>query len=168
MGFKYSALKTYGRPEDLQKAVNRYFDKLKGSDDLPSMSGLGLEISASVRTLEEWAKLPEYGPILDEAFLKIENRYEQELVSAKGRTDGIQYALDNRFGWRTKKEFELGRETRETMAKALPLSEKLKIIEASNASMLKAQQQMALIMQAQVKEPVVVDVEPGDIEDVEG
>lgn len=165
MGFKYSALKTYGRPEDLQKAVNRYFDRL-GEDELPSMSGLGLEISASVKTLEEWSKLPEYGPILDEAFLKIENRYEQELVSAKGRTDGIQYALDNRFGWRTKKEFELGKETRETMAKALPLSEKLKVIEASNASMLKAQQQMAALMAAK-KEPVVVDVEAEDMTDAE-
>lgn len=161
MGFKYSALKTYGRPEDLQKAVNRYFDNLP-EDTLPSMSGLGLEISASVKTLEEWSKLPEYGPILDEAFLRIENRYEQELVSSKTRTDGIQYALDNRFGWRTKKEFELGKDTRETMAKALPLSEKLKVIEAANASMLKAQQQMALMMAAR-KEPVVVDVEPEDV-----
>lgn len=162
MGFKYSALKTYGRPEDLQKAVNRYFDNLP-EDTLPSMSGLGLEISASVKTLEEWSKLPEYGPILDEAFLRIENRYEQELVSSKTRTDGIQYALDNRFGWRTKKEFELGKDTRETMAKALPLSEKLKVIEAANASMLKAQQQMALMMAAAKKEPVVVDVEPEDV-----
>ena len=161
MGFKYSALKTYGRPEDLQKAVNRYFDNLPG-DTLPSMSGLGLEISASVKTLEEWSKLPEYGPILDEAFLRIENRYEQELVSSKTRTDGIQYALDNRFGWRTKKEFELGKDTRESMAKALPLSEKLKVIEAANASMIKAQQQMALMMAAR-KEPVVVDVEPEDV-----
>lgn len=161
MGFKYSALKTYGRPEDLQKAVNRYFDNLP-EHTLPSMSGLGLEISASVKTLEEWSKLPEYGPILDEAFLRIENRYEQELVSSKARTDGIQYALDNRFGWRTKKEFELGKDTRETMAKALPLSEKLKVIEAANASMLKAQQQMALMMAAR-KEPVVVDVEPEDV-----
>lgn len=161
MGFKYSALKTYGRPEDLQKAVNRYFDNLP-EDTLPSMSGLGLEISASVKTLEEWSKLPEYGPILDEAFLRIENRYEQELVSSKTRTDGIQYALDNRFGWRTKKEFELGKDTRETMAKALPLSEKLKVIEAANASMLKAQQQMALMMAAR-REPVVVDVEPEDV-----
>lgn len=162
MGFKYSALKTYGRPEDLQKAVNRYFDNLP-EDTLPSMSGLGLEISASVKTLEEWSKLPEYGPILDEAFLRIENRYEQALVSSKTRTDGIQYALDNRFGWRTKKEFELGKDTRETMAKALPLSEKLKVIEAANASMLKAQQQMALMMAAAKKEPVVVDVEPEDV-----
>lgn len=162
MGFKYSALKTYGRPEDLQKAVNRYFDNLP-EDTLPSMSGLGLEISASVKTLEEWSKLPEYGPILDEAFLRIENRYEQELVSSKTRTDGIQYALDNRFGWRTKKEFELGKDTRESMAKALPLSEKLKVIEAANASMLKAQQQMALMMAAAKKEPVVVDVEPEDV-----
>lgn len=162
MGFKYSALKTYGRPEDLQKAVNRYFDNLP-VDTLPSMSGLGLEISASVKTLEEWSKLPEYGPILDEAFLRIENRYEQELVSSKTRTDGIQYALDNRFGWRTKKEFELGKDTRESMAKALPLSEKLKVIEAANASMLKAQQQMALMMAAAKKEPVVVDVEPEDV-----
>lgn len=161
MGFKYSALKTYGRPEDLQKAVNRYFDNLP-EDTLPSMSGLGLEISASVKTLEEWSKLPEYGPILDEAFLRIENRYEQELVSSKTRTDGIQYALDNRFGWRTKKEFELGKDTRETMAKALPLSEKLKVIEAANASMIKAQQQMALMMAAK-REPVVVDVEPEDV-----
>jgi len=167
MGFKYSALKTYGRPEDLQKAVNRYFDKVAKDDLIPSMSGLGLEISASVKTLEEWSKLPEYGPILDEAFLRIENRYEQELVSSKNRTDGIQYALDNRFGWRSKKEFELGKDTRETMAKALPLSEKLKVIEKANASMLKAQQMAALMMAHQAKEPVVVDVEEEDMTDAD-
>lgn len=159
MSFKYSSLKTYGRPDDLQKAVNAYFKRCDAEGEIPTMSGLGISVSASIKTLEDWAKLPEYGPILDEAFLRIENRYEQELVAAKGRTDGIQYALDNRFGWRNKKEFELGKDTREMMAKSLPLSEKIKVIEQANASMLEAKQKMALLAASMKKEPVVVDVE---------
>mgnify|MGYP004641658331 CR=1 FL=1 len=165
MAFRYTSLKTYGRPGDLQKVCNDYFRECERDDETPTMSGLGLKVSASVKTLMDWSKLPEYGPILDEAFARIENHYERELVSSSRRTDGIQYALDNRFGWKERREYELGGETRAAVAQALPLAEKLKIIEQSQRSMLEVQQRMAL-MQAAQKAPVVVDVD--EAEDVDG
>ena len=166
MAFRYTSLKTYARAGDLQKVVNDYFRDCERDETVPSMSGLALKCSCSVKALQDWSKLPEFAPILQEAFVRIENVYETELLTSKQRTDGIQYALNNRFGWKDKKEYELGAETRAAVAQALPLAEKLKIIEKSQQSMLEAQQKMALI-QAQNRPVTVVTVEPEEVTDVE-
>ncbi len=150
----------------MQKVVNDYFRECDRDDVLPTLSGLAIRCSCSVRALQDWSKLPEFAPILDEAWARIENKYETELVTSKQRTDGIQYALNNRFGWKDKKEYELGAETRAAVAQALPLAEKLKIIEKSQQSMLEAQKKMSLI-QAASRPAEVVTVEPEDMTDVE-
>lgn len=144
MAFKYSSMKPYERPADLQKNVNAYFKMCEETKAAPTMSGLALYLHASLKAVQDWAKMPEFAAILDEAFLRVEHWLENELVTREGRTDGIQHALDNRFGWRDKKEYELGKETREAAAAALPLKQKLEIIEAAQKSMLEMQAKLAL------------------------
>ena len=144
MAFKYSSMKPYERPADLQKNVNSYFKMCEETETAPTMSGLALYLHASLKAVQDWAKMPEFAAILDEAFLKVEHWLENELVTREGRTDGIQHALDNRFGWRDKKEYELGKDSREAAAAALPLKQKLEIIEAAQKSMLEMQSKMAL------------------------
>ena len=144
MAFKYSSMKPYERPADLQKNVNSYFKMCEETETAPTMSGLALYLHASLKAVQDWAKMPEFAAILDEAFLRVEHWLENELVTREGRTDGIQHALDNRFGWRDKKEYELGKDSREAAAAALPLKQKLEIIEAAQKSMLEMQAKMAL------------------------
>lgn len=145
MAFRYSSLKPYARPGDLQKVVNQYFDKCEKDNEAPCMSGLGVSVSASVKSLMDWAKMPEYEAIMDEAFLKMEHWLESRLITKDGKTDGIQYALDNRFGWRERREYELGKETRDAVAASLPMKEKLKIIEEANRGMLAMQDKLGAL-----------------------
>lgn len=148
----------------MQKNVKAYFQKCEETGEAPTMSGLALGLHASVRAVTDWAKMPEFAAILDEAFLMIEHWLENELVTREGRTDGIQHALDNRFGWKDKREYELGKETRDAAAAALPLKQKLEIIEAAQKSMLEMQRRLSIpASAAPVKEPVEAEfVEVGE------
>ena len=42
MAFKYSSMKPYERPADLQKNVNSYFKMCEETETAPTMSGLAL------------------------------------------------------------------------------------------------------------------------------
>lgn len=153
MAFKFTSMRPYGRPLDLQRVVNGYFEFCEKDGKAPCMSGLGLFVNASVKTLNDWAKMEEFGPILDEAFLKMENWLEERLITKEGKTEGIQYALDNRFGWRERREYELGKETREAAAAALPMKDKLELIEKAQQNMAAAQERM-LLMRVPAAEPI--------------
>lgn len=171
MAFRYSSLRPPTRAGDLQRWCNDYFRKCDESGTAYSKSGLALHISAPVPALEDWSKLPEFEAILAEAFTRIEASYVDRLVTSEKPTNGLQFVMDNQFGWKQKREVELGEKTREAVTQALPLADKMKIIQSMGAS-LQATQAKMLEIEQEVKrrasiQGVVVDAEYTDVEDAE-
>lgn len=66
----------YGRPQDLQEAVEQYFKTLKGP---PTMSGLQLSLGMSETAFYAYRQRPGYRWVVERARLMIEEYYEQGL-----------------------------------------------------------------------------------------
>ena len=66
----------YGRPQDLQEAVEHYFKALKGP---PTMSGLQLSLGMSETAFYAYRQRPGYRWVVERARLMIEEYYEQGL-----------------------------------------------------------------------------------------
>lgn len=91
----------YKNPEDMQVKIDEYFEKTK--ETRITITGLCLHLGFTKETFYEYAKKPEFKPILDRARLMVENSYEISLRE-NGRTGDI-FALKN-FGWRDKQPDE--------------------------------------------------------------
>ena len=96
-----------GRPslfksaEDLKDAIDAYFlDK----DQIHTITGLALHLGFSDRqSLYDYQERPEFSCIIKKARLRIENVYEQRLLS--NSPTGSIFALKN-MGWKDKVETE--------------------------------------------------------------
>ncbi len=87
-------------PESFEKAVDQYFE----TETNPKWSGLALHLGfASRQSLWEYGQKPEFSLPVKKALLKIEQAYEDHLLS-KNATGAI-FALKN-FGWKDKQEVE--------------------------------------------------------------
>ena len=105
----------------------------------PTISGLCLRLGIDRRTWNNYCdeKLhPEFQIITSTAKARIEAWLEEELICREKNVRGVIFNLQNNFGWREKKEMELGGETRKVMAaESLSLEEKLRLIEETAAEM---------------------------------
>lgn len=98
-GVKMGRPLMFPTPEDMQKAVDAYFDST--AQDEWTITGLALALNTSKRLLCDYADREGYKEIVATARLKVEHAYEISLRKT-GRAGDI-FALKN-FGWKDKQE----------------------------------------------------------------
>ncbi len=90
----------YKSPEELQSAIDLYFDE----NDKPTISGLAYHLGFESRqSFYDAEKKPEFTYTIKKARLKIESIYETALHS--NACTGAIFALKN-FGWSDKQEID--------------------------------------------------------------
>lgn len=142
-------------PAEFRDAVERYFDSItteqEAKDELgrpiinrlgeavrhvvyivpPSISGLCVALKIDRSTLDNYAadeEHPEYKRVIEWTKQLIRAYLEEELLVRRKGIQGVIFNLQNNYGWREKKEVEIGADTRKDMGASLSLEEKLKII----------------------------------------
>jgi len=91
----------YDNPEELEKAVDDYFE-IQGNK---TMTGLALALGFDSRqSLYDYQKNNEFSYIINKALLRIENKYEQQLSG--NNVAGSIFVLKN-MGWKDKIEQDL-------------------------------------------------------------
>lgn len=106
-------------------------------DRPPSVLGLCLFLGIDRRTWENYCdeKLhPEFKNITSHTRARLEAYLEEQLLTREKGIQGIIFNLQNNYGWKDKKEVELGEETRQALP-AVSLQEKLAIINAAKAAL---------------------------------
>jgi hypothetical protein len=93
----------YATPDQMEKAVDAYFEKMLMSERPPTMAGLTLELGfLSVDALLDQECRKEYGPefssILKKATLKIKMAHEERLFG--GNPTGSIFWLKTQAGWK--------------------------------------------------------------------
>ena len=108
----------------------------------PTVSGLCLYLGIDRSTWQNYADRalhPELQEITAYAKLRLETYLEEQLLTREKNVQGLIFNLQNNYGWREKREVELGGETRQTMAdsaqaRTRSISEKMAVLrEASKA-----------------------------------
>ena len=100
----------------------------------PSVSGLCLHLGIERSTWQNYRT--EFPEITEEARARIEAYLEGELLTRKKSVQGIIFNLQNNYGWREKREVELGEETRKAAACSMSPAEKLELIMAAAAAQM--------------------------------
>jgi hypothetical protein len=90
----------YKTPEDLENAINDYFD----NTEKVTLSGLAVHLGIGRRTLYEYNDREAFSHIIKGAREKVEAAYEERLVYSSQPT-GVIFALKN-MDWRDKHETE--------------------------------------------------------------
>lgn len=161
MAKKMGRPRKYGSAKALTDAVIEYFDSIsytevmmRGDEPVLSDGGRPIKFRVYVRPptvgglcihlgidRSSWANYcdpelhPEFKDITNYARTLMESYLEEQLVLREKSTQGIQFNLENNFGWKKKREVELGSETRASMDKmsAMSLDDKLAAIKAAAA-----------------------------------
>lgn len=131
----------YKTAEDLQKAVDAYFDGIsyeatakgptgevyynKNGDPVtytayarpPKIEGLCLSLGISYHTWERYRLQDWSRDICEEADMRI-RAWRVDETSIRDRTSGLQFLLTNDSNMRAKVELELGEETRKSLSMA--------------------------------------------------
>ena len=98
----------------------------------PTVTGLCLALGISRDTWENYARdeaYPGYADVVRDARLRFEAYLEEELLSREKGVQGIIFNLQNNYGWREKRELELGEATRQAVrTQELTMEEKLALI----------------------------------------
>ncbi len=151
--------KKYGSVKALRDAVNEYFDSIsytevmmRGSEPIlsdtghpikcrvyarpPTVGGLCMHLGIDRSTWNNYCDArihPEFHEITSGAKSIMEAYLEEQLVTREKSTQGIQFNLENNFGWKKKREVELGEGTRSAVVKMseMTLDEKLAAIKTA-------------------------------------
>lgn len=149
----------YGSAKALGDAVMAYFDSIsytevmmRGDEPVLSDGGKPIKFRVYVRPptvgglciylgidRSSWNNYcdrelhPEFEDITNYARTLMESYLEEQLVLREKSTQGIQFNLENNFGWKKKKEVELGAETRAVVSRVpnMTLDEKMAAIKAA-------------------------------------
>ena len=145
-----------GRPKKytnkgLEKAVEGYFASISRDEREaweaeykrpPTVSGLCLYLGIDRSTWRNYADPrlhPEFREVAAYARMRMEAYLEEQLLTREKNVQGLIFNLQNNYGWREKREVELGGETRQTVAdsaqaRTLSIAEKMAVLrEASKA-----------------------------------
>ena len=102
----------------------------------PSIEALCLYIGIEDRTWRNYSdeeKHPDLAPITRYAKQRCQ-AYLVEQLNSREKVQGIIFNLQNNYGWREKKEVELGSETRKAVPAAMTMNEKLEILAKAQAA----------------------------------
>lgn len=108
----------------------------------PTVGGLCLYLGIDRSTWQNYADgrlYPELADVVAGAKARMECWLEEELLTREKNVQGLIFNLQNNYGWREKREVELGGETRRTVAESaqarpMSIAEKMAVLrEASKA-----------------------------------
>ena len=140
-----------GRPKkytkkSLQQAVDGYFASISENGGEawaaeyrrpPTVSGLCLYLGIDRSTWQNYADRtlhPEFAEITAMARMRMEAYLEEQLLTREKNVQGLIFNLQNNYGWREKREVELGGETRQAVsdgarAQSMSIAEKMALLE---------------------------------------
>lgn len=153
MTTKLGRPRSYKSRAQLQKAMERYFSKIRRVVPLydkngepfinedgeaaniteyaepPTVAGLCVHLGIGHETFRNYKSDPEFADIVAAAKLEIEKYNSTELMN-RSQVRGIIFNLANNFGWSEKKEVEMGDKTRESLDRqyAMSLTEKRELL----------------------------------------
>ena len=100
-------------PEDMQQAIDEYYDSLYETDDdgkavrrPPTVSGLAYHLNMSTEALRNYEVKPEFVATVKRAKQRIEMALEDRLYGTTSPTGAI-FNLKNNFGWKDKSEQDI-------------------------------------------------------------
>lgn len=140
-----------GRPKKytkkgLEKAVEKYFSSISRDADgeawaaeykrPPTVSGLCLYLGVDRSTWQNYADRelhPEFQEITAYAKMRMEAYLEEQLLTREKNVQGLIFNLQNNYGWREKREVELGGESRKAVssgaqAQSMSIAEKVALL----------------------------------------
>lgn len=99
----------------------------------PRITALCIYLGISRRTWELYASdeehYPGYGEVCEDARLRIEDYLAQESLTREKGLQGVLFNLQANYGWRERRELELGHETRRAIStEHMTMAEKLALI----------------------------------------
>jgi hypothetical protein len=101
-----------GRPckfetvEQLQKAIDEYFDYCDENNKPYTVSGLAYALDTTRRTLLDYQEKEEFSHTIKKAKAKIEQFNEELLYSKDVPTVGVIFNLKNNYEWKDKQEID--------------------------------------------------------------
>lgn len=103
----------------------------------PSVSGLCLYLGIDRSTWQNYGDAglcPELAGVVAQARMRMEAYLEEQLLTREKNVQGLIFNLQNNYGWREKREVELGGETRQavaagTQAQSMSIAEKVALLE---------------------------------------
>lgn len=112
MAEKIGRPRKYEKVEEMEKEIERYFEKCDGEKEPYTMSGLALALGFDSR--QSLLNYCDYSDDEDNDFLdtikkakmKCEVSVERGLLSGKYNSTGAIFNLKNNFGWKDKQEIE--------------------------------------------------------------
>lgn len=102
----------------------------------PSVSGLCLYLGIDRSTWQNYANQelhPELAGVTAQARVRMEAYLEEQLLTREKNVQGLIFNLQNNYGWREKREVELGGEARRTVsqgarAQSMSIAEKMALL----------------------------------------
>jgi hypothetical protein len=99
------AQKIYKTDTELQKAIDKYFKRIKNDEEKPTITGLAYDLGFESRqSFYDYEKAGAHSYTIKRARLRIESAYEQRLHG--NSPTGAIFALKN-FGWVDKQETDV-------------------------------------------------------------
>ena len=114
----------------------------------PTVSGLCLYLGIDRSTWQNYADRrlhPELQEITAYAKMRMETYLEEQLLTREKNVQGLVFNLQNNYGWREKREVELGGETREAVsagvqAQSMSIAEKMALLTEQREALAEAEQ----------------------------
>lgn len=151
-----------GRPKKytkkgLEKAVEEYFSSISRDADgevwaaeykrPPTVSGLCLYLGIDRSTWQNYADRelhPEFQEITAYAKMRMEAYLEEQLLTREKNVQGLIFNLQNNYGWREKREVELGGESRKAVsagaqAQSMSIAEKVALLAEQREALAEAE-----------------------------
>lgn len=93
----------YKTQEELQKAIDKYFDGCDKKDKHYTMTGLAIALGIDRMTLLRYGEKDLFAPLIKNAKARVEERLEDCLYRL-GNNSGIIFNLKNNFKWKDQVE----------------------------------------------------------------
>lgn len=96
----------YDSVEELEKAIDKYFNDCIKDKRPYTMSGLAYALGMDRRTLINYGKNEKFFHSIKRAKEFVEQSLEEKLIGTSGATIGIIFNLKNNYDWKDKQEVD--------------------------------------------------------------
>lgn len=114
---------TYSSPEELEHAIDLYFDACDRQEKPYTVTGLAFAVGMTRDQLIKYQERPEFVDTIKYAKQRVAVYVEEQLYRKSGSVTGIIFSLKNNFGWK---------DSIENINKNLDMNDLLNRIEASS------------------------------------
>ena len=103
----------YTSAEEMQKAVDKYFDECDQKDELYTMTGLAIALGMDRRSLVNYASRDEFFLTIKRARDKVEAKIEELSMRGKINPTMAIFNLKNNFGWRDQSQLDINADVKQ-------------------------------------------------------